>query len=710
MLGAVVPISWVELVIMVLLGERATPYSSNRAGGRSGYAPGHPLSEKRLRLYDHDGDLRPNDSGRRRAVTEHEEGPSCPRCRVGASRDQRPVVGRREIAVFGVSGILLLTGVIVGYLTPYPFAGTALLLAAAVISGYEVLKAGFLALIRLRFSIAVLISIAAVGAFLTGNPAEGATVLYLYAVAELLEEYAAGRAERSITSLLDLTPQTARVRQDDGEVTVPVDDVGVGDIAIVRPGDTIPLDGIVVAGASSVDQAAITGESVPVAKEIGDGVYAGTRNIEGYLEVRVTKPESESTIARVAALVAEAQSRKSPTEAFIEQFSRYYTPAVILLAALLVVVPPLAFGVPFLEAFYRALVLLVIACPCALAISTPISMVSGITTAAHNGVLIKGRDSLEAVGLARVVVFDKTGTLTTGKLEVEDVSAFGVPETEVLAVAASLESGSGHPIAEAVRRRADEEGIPLREVEEFTALTGRGIRGKIGGETYLLGNEALFAEPGGNAWRAAYDRLEGEGKTVILSGTASGVIGLVALSDVVKKDAKETVAALRARGIRTVMLTGDNERVGEAVARHIGIDECHAGLLPEDKVAMVERLMDRYGLVVMVGDGVNDAPALARASVGVAMGAIGSDVAIEAAEIVVMEDDISRVAYLVALSEKTVAVIRQNITAALVVKLGIAALAVFGLVSLWMAVAFGDMGLTLAAIANALRIGRSGAG
>ncbi|KLK87496.1 ATPase [Methanoculleus sediminis] len=643
-------------------------------------------------------------------MTEREEDPSCPRCRVGVPPVQRSAVGPREIAVFGASGILLLAGVFVGYFTPYPFAGTALLLAAAAISGYDVLIAGFLALIRLRFSIAVLITIAAAGAFLTGNPAEGATVLYLYAVAEYLEEYAAGRAERSIASLLDLTPQTARVRRGDGEVIVAVDGVGVGETVIARPGDTVPLDGIVVAGGSSVDQAAITGESVPVAKEAGDGVYAGTRNLDGYLEIRVTKPEQESTIARVAALVAEAQAHTSPTEAFIERFSRYYTPAVILLAGLLVVVPPLAFGVPFLEAFYRALILLVIACPCALAISTPVSMVSGITTAAHNGVLIKGRDSLEAVGLARVVVFDKTGTLTTGRLEVENVAGFGIPESEVLAVAASLESRSGHPIAEAIRRRADEEGAVLRDVEEFVAIAGRGVRGQIGGAAYMLGNAALFADGDTRTWRAAYDRLESEGKTAVLAGTASGVIGLIALSDVVKQDAEKTVAALRAWGIRTVMLTGDNERVGGAVARRIGIDECHAGLLPEDKVTMVERLMDRYGLVVMVGDGVNDAPALARANVGVAMGAIGSDVAIEAAEIVVMEDDILRVAYLVALSEKTVSVVRQNVIAALVVKLGIAGLAVLGLVTLWTAVAFGDMGLSLAVIVNALRIGRQDSG
>ncbi len=631
----------------------------------------------------------------------------CPRCKAGVCEIHRPVASQQDIAVFTVSGILLLAGIYLEYFTPHPIAGTLLLLAAAVISGYDVLKDGLLALIQFQFNIAVLITIAAAGAFLTANPAEGAAVLYLYAIAEFLEEYAAGRAHRSIASLLDIAPQTARVRRDEGEVVVPVGEVRVGETVIARPGDTIPLDGVVTLGESSVDQAAITGESIPVAKGVGDAVYAGTRNTDGYLEIVVTKPEEASTISRVVALVAEAQAHTSSTEAFVERFARYYTPVVILVAGLLVVVPPLVLGVPFLEAFYRALILLVISCPCALAISTPVSMVSGITTAAHNGVLIKGRDALEAVGLARVIVFDKTGTLTTGRLEVDEIVAFGVPDIEVLAVAASLEARSGHPIAEAVMRRAGEEAISLRDVEEFVSITGRGVRGKIGGATYLLGNESLFLDIGG-AWRAEYDRLESEGKTVILAGTDSAVIGLLALSDALRGGVRETVADLAARGIRTVMLTGDNERVGEAVARQIGIDECHAGLLPEDKVTMIERLMERYGLVVMVGDGVNDAPALARANVGVAMGAIGSDIAIEAADIVVMEDDISRVAYLVALSEKTISVVRQNVATAVVVKLGIAALAVVGLVTLWMAVAFGDMGLSLAVIANALRIGRPG--
>ncbi|MGI6022468.1 MAG: heavy metal translocating P-type ATPase [Methanoculleus sp.] len=633
----------------------------------------------------------------------HEE---CPRCLAGVCEIHRPIVGHREIAIFAGAGILLLAGIYVEHFTSQHLAGTILLLAAAVIAGHDVLRDGFLALTRLRFNIAVLITIAAAGAFLTANPAEGAAVLYLFAIAEFLEVYAAGRAHRSIASLLDVAPQTARIRRDEEEVIVPVSNVRVGETVIVRPGDVVPLDGTVTLGESSIDQAAITGESIPVAKVAGDGVYAGTQNIDGYLEIRVTKPEEASTIARVVALVAEAQAHTSPTEAFIERFARYYTPAVILAAGILVVVPPLALGTPFLESFYRALILLVISCPCALAISTPVSMVSGITTAAHNGVLIKGRDALEAVGLARVIIFDKTGTLTTGRLEVDDVVPFGVPEADLLTVAASLEARSGHPIAEAILRQAVEEGVALRDVEGFTSITGRGVQGRIEGTLYLLGNESLFPDAGG-AWRAEYDHLEGEGKTVILAGTSSTVIGLVTLSDAIKEGAPKTVADLRGRGIRTVMLTGDNERVGGAVARRIGIDEYHAGLLPEDKVAMVERLMERYGLVVMVGDGVNDAPALARANVGVAMGAIGSDIAIEASDIVVMEDDISRVSYLVALSEKTISVVRQNVATAVVVKLGIAALAVVGLVTLWMAVAFGDMGLSFAVIVNALRIGRA---
>ncbi|HZD42650.1 MAG TPA: cation-translocating P-type ATPase, partial [Methanomicrobiales archaeon] len=456
---------------------------------------------------------------------------------------------------------------------------------------------------------------------------------------------------------------------------------------------------------TTIDQAPITGESLPVTKGLGDAVFAGTRNLEGYIEVRVTRPGSESTIARVLALVSEAQTRRSRTEAFIERFSRIYTPAVLLLAGLLMVLPPLLFGVPLLEAIYRALILLVISCPCALAISTPVSMVSGITTAAHNGLLIKGRDYLESMSRARVIVFDKTGTLTTGVLEVTDVVSLEEgAEFRVLQIAASLESRSGHPVAEAILRRARKSEVVLQNVTDFESITGRGVRGSIDGTEYLLGNRALLDGGSGQAWEPIFRDLEAEGKSVVLVGKNSTVLGLIALSDTIRDLAAATVANLRSRGIHTVMLTGDSRRVGEAVCNRLGISECHAELLPEDKVASVERLIERYGQVVMVGDGVNDAPALARASVGVAMGAIGSDVAIETADIVILKDEISRVDYLVELSEKTMRVIRQNTAVSILVKFSIAALAIFGLVTLWEAVAFGDMGLSLAVIANALRI------
>lgn len=649
----------------------------------------------------------PSGGGEAETEREHGEFCSCSVCRDRVRPVEEPLE-RGTLIRFGAAGALLAAGILTGIFAPFSSAALVLLLAAALLGGYGILRTALFSLLRLRFTIDVLIGIAAAGAFLTGNPEEGATVLILYAIAELLEERASGRAQRSIAALVALAPQTAQVRREGREATVPVEAVRVGETVIVRPGDTVPLDGTVSLGASTVEQAPITGESYPVAKAAGDPVFAGTRNLEGYLEVLVAKRGEESTIARVLRLVAEAQRRRSPTEAFIERFSRVYTPAVILLAAALIAIPPLLFGVPILEAFYRALILLVIACPCALAISTPVSMVSGITTAARHGVLIKGRDYLEAIGEARVFVFDKTGTLTTGRLEVTDLLGFsGTPEADLLGIAGSLESRSAHPLAGAILQEVRRRGIPLRDVDAFRSISGRGIQGSIGGTTFLLGNASLFPASDGRTWEAACRRLEGEGKTVVLIGTDSTVLGLIALSDTIREAAAETIAYLRSRGIRTVMLTGDNERIGEAVSRRLGIDECHAGLLPEEKAARVERLMEQYGHVVMVGDGVNDAPALARATVGIAMGAIGSDVAIETADIVILKDQISRVGYLLDLSRRTMRVIRQNVAASILVKFGIAALAFPGLVTLWMAVAFGDMGLSLAVIGNALRIPRS---
>jgi Cd2+/Zn2+-exporting ATPase len=551
----------------------------------------------------------------------------------------------------------------------------------------------------------VLMVTAAVGAFLIGHGEEGATVLFLFAIAEYLEEYAAERAERSIGSLIQLVPECATVIRDRKEAQVLVDDVQIGEMVAVRPGDKIPLDGLVAQGTSAVNQAAITGESVPVTKQKGDEVFAGTMAVEGYLEITVTKRSHESTLARIMEYVEKAQERRSVTEAFIGRFARYYTPIVLLLAGLIVVVPPLAFGLPWEESIYRGLVLLVISCPCALAISTPVSMVSGITSAARNGILVKGRDYLEEAGYTSVIVFDKTGTLTRGNLEVTDAVAFpGHTENEVLAIAAALESRSGHPIATAITRLVAREGIVPREVQSFVSVTGKGLTGEVEGKKIAAGTRLLFPEGAAPAQEDTAESLENAGKTLVFVGMDGRNVGIIALRDTIKEDASQAIRDIRALGIRTIMLTGDNDRVARAVASELGIDEYYAALLPDEKQKKVAELVERYSHVMMVGDGVNDAPALAQASVGVAMGAAGSDIAIETADIVIMEDRIAKCTDLINLSRRSMAIVKQNVAVSILVKTTFAGLALFGFITLWMAVGAGDMGLSLAVIANALRL------
>jgi len=552
----------------------------------------------------------------------------------------------------------------------------------------------------------VLRTVAAAGGFLIGADAEGASVLVLYAIAEFFEEFAEARAARSIGSLLALAPETATVRRASGEETVHVHAVAVGEIALVRPGDKVPLDGIVTTGESSVDQAAITGESVPVLKGPGDEVYAGTLNGDGYLEVRVDRPYESSTLARIAAFVREAQERPSPTEAFIARFSRVYTP-VVLAGAVLTVVIPIALGLlPPEEAVYRALTLLVISCPCALAISTPVTMVSGLTAAAHRGILIKGKDHVEAMARIRVVAFDKTGTLTAGRPRVTAVVPFGGRSTdEVRRIAAALEVRSRHPLALAIVDDAAAAGLSLPEPTGFASLTGRGVTGTVEGTDYRVGAPDLFPADRGREFETGVLALEKGGATVVVVGNGDGPIGLIGLMDVPRPGAAETVRALKADGIRTVMVTGDNPTVAAAIGLELGIDEVEAGVLPEAKAALVRRLREEYGAVAMVGDGVNDAPALAEATVGIAMGGAGSDVAIETSDVVLMDDRVDRLVDLIRLARRTQVIVRQNVGISVSVKTAIAVLAVFGLVTLWEAVGFGDMGLSLLVILNALRLG-----
>jgi Cd2+/Zn2+-exporting ATPase len=552
----------------------------------------------------------------------------------------------------------------------------------------------------------LLMTIAVLGSFAIGSGAEGAVVIFLFYLAEFLEDYAGNRARKSIETLLKLAPETATIKRNNKNVKLHVNDVKVDDILVIKPGDKIALDGIVINGVSTVNQAAITGESLPVSKTEGDSVFAATINEEGYLEVKVTKKSDETVLSKIIELVKESQKRKSNTETFIEKFAKYYTPAVVLVAAAVAVVPPLVFGQSLDTWIYRALVLLIISCPCAFLLSTPVSMVSGITSGTRNGVLIKGSKYVEEMQHINTMVFDKTGTLTEGKLEVTDVLTLnGYSEKEILQIAGSLESKSKHPLAEAVIQYVEESNMDFKDVKAFESITGKGVKGQINGEMFYIGKKSLFR--GSPEFpEEEINKLQNEGKTAILLGNDEHIFGLIGLMDKIRPLSRSTIQGLKERNIKTVMLTGDNEGVAKAVSSKIGIDKYYASLLPEDKVKIIDELLDKGEYVAMAGDGVNDAPALARSDVGIAMGAIGSDVAIETADIALMQDDISKINYLIDLSRKTMSIVKQNVTSAILIQVLLAVLAVFGFVSLWVAVTFGDMGLTLAVILNALRIGR----
>jgi len=636
----------------------------------------------------------------------HEEGgKGCVICDAEVSIES-PVWKDSRIIVIMLSTILLSVGLVFEFILELKLLAEILFLATAAISGYSIAREGLSSLIfRKKLSIDFLIMIAAVGSFFIGHGEEGATVIFLFYVAEFLESHASERARRSIVSLMKFAPAVATVKRDGEEREVHVHDVNMNETIVVRPGEKIPMDGKILRGVSSVNQAPITGESVPVTKQVGDEVYAGTINNEGFLEIKVTKRSDETMLSRIIKLVEEAQKIKSPTEKFIDKFSKYYTPSVILLAIGVATVPTLAFGLPFNEWLYKALVLLVVSCPCALAISTPVAMVSGITSAAKNGVLIKGSAYVEEISKIKVFAFDKTGTLTEGKLEVTDVVGFGHSKEEVLFKATCVEGMSEHPIAKAIVKTAQEEETELKNIDDFRAITGKGAKCEIDGEVYYVGSGKMFKElsidfPEEKVWK-----LENEGKTVVLVGNEKEAIGMIAVMDKIRDTTIKSINELKRSGIRTEMITGDNERTARAIAKKIGIDEYHAELLPDDKVKMIgEHLANDYGHVAMVGDGVNDAPALARANVGIAMGAIGSDVSLETADIALMQDDLTKLPYLIELSKKTMKIVKQNVIASLLIKGSFAILVFPGLITLWLAVAVGDMGLSLAVILNAMRI------
>ncbi|MDY6775423.1 MAG: cation-translocating P-type ATPase [Halobacteria archaeon] len=583
-----------------------------------------------------------------------------------------------------------------------------LLLGAVGVSGGVVLRNGYYSLRSLSLDIDLLMSLAVVGATGIGLFVEAASLAFLFNVAEILEEYSMEKARDSLRRLVSLSPEKARLRRDGEIVEVEVEEVEVGDTVVVRPGEKIPVDGKVVKGTSAVNQSAVTGESVPVGKEVGDEVFAGTVNEEGYLEVDAESDSTHSTLSRIIKLVEDAESEKTQREKFVDRFSKYYTPGVVGLAVAVFVVPTAA-GMNPKTWFVRSLTLLVISCPCAIVISTPVTVVSGITSAARNGVLIKGGRYLEAVSESEVVAFDKTGTLTRGELEVTDVVPLGDRQSDdVLSCAAAVEGRSQHPIGVAVAESVEVH----RKVTGFESLTGEGVRAEIDGVTHYVGKPEIFDGVGAEGLEDAIDAVDSlsdEGKTAVVVGTSEEIEGVIGVADELRPEARRTVEGLRSFGVeKVVMLTGDNPKTARAVADETGIDSYHAGLLPDDKIELLEDLREEYGDVVMVGDGVNDAPALAAADVGVAMGAAGTDTAIETADVALMGDDISKLPYLYRLSSKSNSVIRGNIGGSLGIKFLLAAGAVLGYVNVIAAVLVGDMGMTLGVTGNAMRLSRIG--
>ena len=642
----------------------------------------------------------------------------------GAATDARWWERNRRTALTAASGGFLLAGgaahaALAGFRAAFldeaggwpPAAAVAFYTLSVLAGVWTVLPKAWVAAKRIRPDMNLLMVVAVCGAVGIGQWVEAATVAFLFSLSLALEAWSVGRARRAVAALMDLTPPAARLLHPDGrEEEVPPDRVPVGARFRVRPGDRVPLDGRVVEGTGGVDQSPITGESVPVPKGPGDEMYAGTINGDGALTVESTKPASDTTLARITRMVGEAQSRRSPSEQWVETFARYYTPAVMVAALLVLVVPPLAFEGAWAAWLYRALVLLVIACPCALVISTPVTIVAALASAARNGVLIKGGVYVEAPARLKAVALDKTGTLTEGKpAVVEVVPLNGHSEKELLERAAALEAQSTHPLAHAITAHAKARGVNVPPVEDFRILPGKGAVGRVGGTDYWVGSHRHLEEREQET-PEVHDRLEAlarSGRTVVVVGNDEHVCGFIALADRVRPEARQAVADLRAAGIEhVVMLTGDNRGTAEAIARDAGVDEVYAELLPADKVTKVEELVAKYGAVAMVGDGVNDAPAMGRATIGIAMGAIGTDAAIETADIALMSDDLAKLPWLIRHSRRALAVIRQNIVFALGVKAVFVILTFAGYSSMWGAIA-ADTGASLLVVFNGLRLLRT---
>ncbi len=580
--------------------------------------------------------------------------------------------------------------------------------ASIIIGGYLLFIQGFKNLIRFNFDMKTLMTIAIIGAAIIGEWGEGAMVVILFAISEALERYSMDKARQSIESLMDIAPKEAVIRRNDQEMTIGVDDIQINDIMIVKPGQKLAMDGLVVKGTSTLNQAAITGESVPVTKTVDSEVFAGTLNEEGLIEVKVTKRVEDTTLSKIIHLVEEAQAERAPSQAFVDKFAKYYTPAIVIIATLIAIMPPLLGG-DWSEWVYQGLAVLVVGCPCALVISTPVAIVTAIGNAAKNGVLIKGGIYLEETGAIKIIAFDKTGTLTKGVPAVTDIITYDKSEEELMTITAAIEKASQHPLASAIITNAEKNGWNFRDVtvENFLSITGKGLKATIKDTIYYVGNPALFEELHGkmeSARKQKITQLQTQGKTVMILGTDKEILSLIAVADEVRESSKQVIQELHEIGIeKTVMLTGDNKITAEAIGHEIGVSDIKADLLPEDKLNYIKELRSNQRGVAMVGDGVNDAPALAASTVGVAMGGAGTDTALETADIALMSDDLSKLGYTIKLSRKTLKIIKQNITFSLVIKLVALLLVIPGWLTLWIAI-FADMGATLLVTLNSLRL------
>lgn len=626
----------------------------------------------------------------------------------------RPIKDRAlpvwRIWIVVTASILVFGGGLLHYMGVSGWLFKPIILVGVMVGGWRIGHKGLIAARRLRLDMNFLMSAAVIGAIIIGEWVEAGTVIILFAIAQILESYSLDRSRRAIKGLMELSPQTATVIKDGLEKNIPVEEIEIGEIVLVKPGGKIPVDGKIVSGASSINQSPITGESLPVDKTTGDIVYAATINGEGALEIEAGHVAGDTTLASIIRLVEEAQTQRAPSQSFVDRFAAIYTPSVVGIASILAVIPPLLFGGAWPDWIYRSLALLVIACPCALVISTPVTIVSALAGAARKGVLIKGGAFIENLHKIPAIAFDKTGTITKGIPAVREVIALNAADKdEVIRLAASIESRSEHPIAAAILKYAEKSGIDVTVPSDFKSIPGRGAYGVLNGEKIYLGNHALIEDLGvcDGTTEEKLNILENKSQSAVLVATTEKVLGIIAIADEIRPDSASAISELKDQGVSLIaMLTGDNHRTAWAVGEEVGIEKIYAELLPEQKVDAINSMKSKSGAVVMVGDGINDAPALASSTIGIAMGAAGSDIALETADIALMSDEPAKIPWAYRLSKKAYGIITANIAMAITIKAIFVILAVMGLATLWMAV-FADMGVSLMVIINGMRALRS---